>query len=1058
MKQSYKLVLVVLLLALLTIVLGANSKQSQTTKEHFVTNIEDNGKVTVIYNDGRREKFPNYSQFLQGQYRREIYPWQCTGRKCPANASPIEGFENREFGTCPDGWTYLGENRCAKPDADSSNRGLCSEDIVDFSGYSNDMKREWTTQCSVTWANRKQLNMGNRAPFIETFEDASATVDKTLYGEPQLFINYARAEYIENGQTYVSYIDDHIAKLINNNEIDIDLYETTIEQYLGGQVQKLSINVHYVSFDKGYLFIRDADLIGTSRIVVKPTLVIIPDVYDPQIISTTVRTEMLNYFNTLLLEFPPSFNSVIMETYKPDQLTIEELFALIGKFITFIVDFDYSDRNMIIQDKKIEVIDKLNNIYQTRLNEGIRTIYKPAVITDDTGNGYDDTDTGNGDDTGIDSEWGNPSQEEILIYDLEGFNKAIVQDNALYLRYMTLLLMFIKIVECLKDDMRNREIIGEFVITTFEELLGIKEEELAIENAMGGELPNLNNDQWALLGRLSRFFNESRCGDLIERAKANRKITLAELPQGGYTLDTIPRILIAWRDLIKLQIKCLESNSLTRAQYITVVKYIQTQIEILTSIRFGRVIDIFIKLDLYTLLTPFTMFSPPSLPEIQASITKEEMNVLINILNEVNKLDCQTLLKRAETNTTITLPPTPSTPNNDPLNQTSSGLITDNANDLYNLRRAAAQKFFEWNMAFEDSCSRLNIQRTATQKTQDLMQTAKLVEKSMKTALNKDYDVPDDVINTTWINTLTPSELKVLIGIFQNMVTKCDVYRDFIVKDSAQFITTFRDDPDILISGEMRKNLGLAPAPTSSTPPPPTSTASKSREEAIAKDTSFLTIAGDIGKYLQDTTVKIVLPGDANILIPNGSTEYVKTTVKCDKNGGATTTTTPAQKPKTVEPKPTPTPKSKYDGKDVCQDPASLASDARKRGPVPGDSNFAYKPKYGFNHMEPTKEWADAYGWSFMPPQYWSVPQRRPPVCIPDKDTEATVQPTYTQGTPLDALDWNRPMIQKPSQEYKRNDNYYYPGWVAQEDYHYPFSGTTAEYYNLNKATSTKTP
>jgi hypothetical protein len=215
----------------------------------------------------------------------------------------------------------------------------------------------------------------------------------------------------------------------------------------------------------------------------------------------------------------------------------------------------------------------------------------------------------------------------------------------------------------------------------------------------------------------------------------------------------------------------------------------------------------------------------------------------------------------------------------------------------------------------------------------------------------------------------------------------------------------------------------------------------------------FLSVAGDIGKYLQDATVKIVIPGDANILLPNGKTEYTKTTVKCDKNGGAQTTTKPAVIPKS---KPAPPPKSKYDGKDVCLDPASANN--LNRPLRPGDSNFAFKPNYNFSHKEPTKEWADSYGWSFMPPQYWSVPQRRPPVCIPDKGTEATVTPIYTTGTPLDALDWNRPMVQKPSQEYKQNDNYYYPGWVAQETYNYPFSGTTAEYYNLNKATTTKEP
>jgi hypothetical protein len=239
----------------------------------------------------------------------------------------------------------------------------------------------------------------------------------------------------------------------------------------------------------------------------------------------------------------------------------------------------------------------------------------------------------------------------------------------------------------------------------------------------------------------------------------------------------------------------------------------------------------------------------------------------------------------------------------------------------------------------------------------------------------------------------------------------------------------------------------------------PSQPSQPSQTRRIAEDTSYLALASDIGKYLQDTTVKIMIPGDASIILPNGSTQYEKKTTKCDKNGGASVTTKTSTITNTSSKSSTDSKsKDKYASKQICQDPASLAAEARKAGPVPGDSNYAFKPKYGVSHMEPTKEWADSYGWSFMPPQYWSVPQQRPPVCIPDKDTEATIQPAYTQGTPLDALDWNQPPVRKPAEEYRRNDNYYYPGWVAQDSYTYPFSGTTAEYYNLNKATSTKNP
>ena len=99
-----------------------------------------------------------------------------------------------------------------------------------------------------------------------------------------------------------------------------------------------------------------------------------------------------------------------------------------------------------------------------------------------------------------------------------------------------------------------------------------------------------------------------------------------------------------------------------------------------------------------------------------------------------------------------------------------------------------------------------------------------------------------------------------------------------------------------------------------------------------------------------------------------------------------------------------------------------------------------------------------AYGWSYMPPQAWSVPQKRPPVCIPEKDTQATVTPVFDKGTPVDAMSWTQANNLLPKTEYTEeyNANYYYPGWIAQDGVKYPldkagnFRG--GEYYNYNLA------
>ena len=120
--------------------------------------------------------------------------------------------------------------------------------------------------------------------------------------------------------------------------------------------------------------------------------------------------------------------------------------------------------------------------------------------------------------------------------------------------------------------------------------------------------------------------------------------------------------------------------------------------------------------------------------------------------------------------------------------------------------------------------------------------------------------------------------------------------------------------------------------------------------------------------------------------------------------------------------------------------------------------NFKYKPETEFKHNQPSKKIASAYGWSYMPPQYWSVPQQRPPVCIPSKKNANSVLPIYDKGTPVNALDYTKVGSILPKFEYNEvyNPNYYYPGWIAQDKKTYPFKNPkSSEYYNLNKAKPT---
>ena len=76
---------------------------------------------------------------------------------------------------------------------------------------------------------------------------------------------------------------------------------------------------------------------------------------------------------------------------------------------------------------------------------------------------------------------------------------------------------------------------------------------------------------------------------------------------------------------------------------------------------------------------------------------------------------------------------------------------------------------------------------------------------------------------------------------------------------------------------------------------------------------------------------------------------------------------------------------------------------------------------------------AQQAGWSFIPPYFWSVPQKRPPACIPQKGFEEEIKPVLEMGVPLNALKFTEGGSILPKFEYKEvyNPNYYYPGWKA---------------------------
>lgn len=97
------------------------------------------------------------------------------------------------------------------------------------------------------------------------------------------------------------------------------------------------------------------------------------------------------------------------------------------------------------------------------------------------------------------------------------------------------------------------------------------------------------------------------------------------------------------------------------------------------------------------------------------------------------------------------------------------------------------------------------------------------------------------------------------------------------------------------------------------------------------------------------------------------------------------------------------------------------------------ESQSPYKPSRTYNQNEPSMMMAQQAGWSFIPPYFWSVPQKRPPACIPQKGFEEEIKPVLDMGVPLNALKFTEGGSILPKFEYKEvyNPNYYYPGWKA---------------------------
>ena len=109
-------------------------------------------------------------------------------------------------------------------------------------------------------------------------------------------------------------------------------------------------------------------------------------------------------------------------------------------------------------------------------------------------------------------------------------------------------------------------------------------------------------------------------------------------------------------------------------------------------------------------------------------------------------------------------------------------------------------------------------------------------------------------------------------------------------------------------------------------------------------------------------------------------------------------------------------------------------------------SNFAYtpdmeKPERGMTPVQ-QRRIATSYGWSFIPPEFWSIPQKRPPICLPETGKVSNVVPIYDKSAPMDVLEWTKPKYETEDDIYRRpvdpsfRTSYYAPGLYMKQDQH----------------------
>lgn len=104
--------------------------------------------------------------------------------------------------------------------------------------------------------------------------------------------------------------------------------------------------------------------------------------------------------------------------------------------------------------------------------------------------------------------------------------------------------------------------------------------------------------------------------------------------------------------------------------------------------------------------------------------------------------------------------------------------------------------------------------------------------------------------------------------------------------------------------------------------------------------------------------------------------------------------------------------------------------------------------------IEPDPQILSPYGFVYMPNTLWSVPQKRPPVCI--TDSKCAVQPTFSSSKFADVYEYTgvgtimpnfeykekptsshpdkEKYLQKVSEKKKFNPHYFYPGWYGYDE------------------------